>query len=180
MGSRRRWAATLAPVVAVAAVGAGAAVAIKWEADRWAPAGRSRTFSITCLGSPAVCGRIASEMANRPELGDADTRRAAAEINNVIRLMSGFEGPAATCASSPAECSPSEFATFTGRVRANLGAAGYPNAAVRTAGENDLAPAGALIVAAPVGAACVVYTRPPLGGTAFVLAQNPDGSCLAG
>ena len=69
MTGRRRWTAALAPIVAVAVVGAGAAVAIKWEADRWVPAGGSRSVSVSCIGSEVDCERLAAEMMSRPPIG---------------------------------------------------------------------------------------------------------------
>lgn len=135
--------------------------------------------SITCGVTDASCEKLTSDIAKRRPLTQQDIDRAYNEISRIMEVSSAARAEPQPCDSTHANCPANLSGSQVNHLRVALTGAGYANPVIRVAGDNDIGPAGSIIVAVPVGHACVLSIESALTQSSFVAGQRENGTCLA-
>lgn len=127
------------------------------------------------------CQRLGEDMARRVPLSANLRAETEASRQRVLAVLPPAEGGQPSCGVPGHRCTPVSATLTAEQVRQALNAAGYQEVVVRLALASDPAPVGSLLLAVPVGAACVVpYVERGGLPTGRVAGRLRDGGCLAG
>ena len=178
-----RTAAVLAALFVMASV-AALMVPIVRAASSSPPEGGPASptgFLVACMQVTGddYCQRYAEDLGRRVPLSEAQRIKAEAVRQQVIAALPGSDAGALFCHAPDQRCSFTYTPPTADQVRSALIEAGFRDVVVRTAGANDPAPLGGVLIAVPVGSACVVVIRQSSTDTSNVSGQLPDGRCLA-
>ncbi|RKR87586.1 hypothetical protein BDK92_1866 [Micromonospora pisi] len=125
------------------------------------------------------CARYVAELARRRPLTGAQRAEAEAARERVLAALPPGAAEPVSCVTPNGPCAVRRSPPTLDEVRHALATAGHPDAVVRLAGATDPAPVGSVLLAAPVGPACVLAHVDGTGGQSVVSGRLPDGRCLA-
>jgi hypothetical protein len=160
-----------------------------WSREEPDPGATNRVVAVACNPDavPELCSRMAADLADRTYLSAEQRTRALTLALPAIRAMRLLWPDPATCEGVNQLPYPDfddrRSCVYRGRpvseedVRRALAGAGFPDATVRTAREDDPAPSAAVLYGVALGDACLV-------GYAYawtswdIIGRLPDGACL--
>ncbi|MFI6763475.1 hypothetical protein ACIBF5_30560 [Micromonospora sp. NPDC050417] len=138
-------------------------------------------IAIACVRLPDddYCNRYVADLARRPPLTGAQRAEAEAARTRLLAALPPGAAAPASCITPNGPCAVRGIPPTVDDVRRALAAAGHPDAVVRAAGATDPAPLGSVLLAVPVGPACVLGHVDGIGGQSTAVGRLPDGRCLA-
>jgi hypothetical protein len=126
------------------------------------------------------CGRYAADLRRRLPLTDVERTTAEVIRDRVIAVLPRGEPSQHSCSRSAEPCSSTYSPPTVDHVRQALVQAGYRDPVVRRARADDPAPVGSVLIAIPVGFACVLVHIDGNSAPATVRGQLANGRCVEG
>ncbi|GAA2590449.1 hypothetical protein GCM10010435_81380 [Winogradskya consettensis] len=157
-------------------IGATGLIVRRQPAADPAPTGFSGGFS--CNGGMDTCMQMASELARRAPLTEADSLAGQTAIARIDQALAAATPSSPSCAPDDDGCLVAPTAPAAEQARKALSDAGFDDVAARTARAGDPAPEGSFLAAVGVGPACVLLYQQNASQSGTVMGRLPDGTCL--